>query len=181
MEFHVTSIGGHLGITKTIHRLQSNFYWNIMCQDVKKFIREYSICQQTKTSTQRPTGLLQPLPIPIGVWEDLSLDFITHLPSSHGFTIILVAVDSFSKGVHFGALPTTYSAFKVVSLFMDIVCKLQGFPRSIVFDRDPIFIILLWRELFYNSGTHLRLSKAYHPQTDSQIEVMNHVLELYLH
>ncbi|KHN33954.1 Retrotransposable element Tf2 155 kDa protein type 2, partial [Glycine soja] len=45
------------------------------------------------------------------------------------FTAILVVVDRFSKGVHLGALPTQFTAFKVASLFMDTVCKLHGFPR----------------------------------------------------
>lgn len=28
LKFHATSLGGHLGIAKTTHRLQSNFYWS---------------------------------------------------------------------------------------------------------------------------------------------------------
>lgn len=68
------------------------------------------------------------------------MDFITHLPQSQGFTVILVVVDRYSKGIHFGALPTSYSAFKVATLFLDLVCKHHGFPRSIVSDRDPIFL-----------------------------------------
>ena len=68
------------------------------------------------------------------------MDFIPHLPSSHGVTVILVIVDRYSTGVHLGALPTRYSAFKVAPLFLDIACKHHGFPQSIVSDRDPVFI-----------------------------------------
>lgn len=138
------------------------------------------MCQQNKNSSKRSTGLLQPLPLPTGVWEDLSMDFITHLPPSNGFTVIFVAVDRYSKGVHLGALPTSFTAFKVANLFLQIVCKLHGFPKSIVSDRDPIFLSNFWRELFRLSGTQLRLSTAYHPQSDGQTEVMNRVLEQYL-
>ena len=124
--------------------------------------------------------MLQPLPIPAGVWEDLSMDFITHMPPSQGFTVILVIVDRYSKGVHLGALPINFSAFKVASLFLDLVCKHHGFSRSIVFDRDPVFLSSFWREIFRISGTRFRMSTAYHPQTDGQTEVMNRVLEQYL-
>lgn len=116
---------------KTLHRLQSSFQWASMAKDVRTFIRKCNVCQQVKHITQRPVGLLQPIPIP---------NFVTHLPSSHGFTVILVVVDRFSKGVHLGALPTQFMVFKVATLFIDTVCKLHGFPRSIISDRDPVFI-----------------------------------------
>ena len=115
------------------------------------------------------------------MWQgDLSLDFISGLPSSHNFTTILVVVDRFSKGTHLGALPSKYSAHRVAQLFIDIVCKLHGFPRSLVSDRDPVFLSAFWRELFRLSSTKLRYSTAYHPESDGQTEVLNRTLEQYL-
>lgn len=108
------------------------------------------------------------------------MDFVTHLPASHGFTAVMVVVDRFSKSVHFGALPTQFTTFKVATLFMDTVCKLHGFPRNIISDRDPIFISSFWRELFKMTGTTLHMSTAYHLQTDGQTEVMNRTLKQYL-
>lgn len=144
-----------------------------MLKDVKTFVHECAVCQQIKHITRKSAGLLQPISIPAGVWEDLSMDFVTHFPSSQGFTTIMVVVDRFSKGVHFGALPMQFIAFKVATLFMDIV-------RSIISNRDPIFINSFWKELFKMSGTTLRLSTTYHPQADGQTEVMNRTLEQYL-
>jgi len=161
-EFHNSPISGHMGIQKTYLRLFDKFFWQGMRTDVQKFVSECSICQTTKYETKKPTGLLQPLPLPFAIWEDLSLDFITGLPPSHGFSVILVVVDRFSKGAHFGALPANYSAFKVAALFLDIICKHHGLPRSLVFDRDPIFISHFWQELFKLCGTKLRMSTAYH-------------------
>ncbi|WVZ21055.1 hypothetical protein V8G54_008377 [Vigna mungo] len=105
---------------------------------------------------------------PTTVLEDLSLDFITGLPSSQGFTIILVVEDSFSKGVHLRPLPHHYSASKVAHLFLDIIYKYHGLPRSLVSDHDPIFISKFWHELFRLYGTRLRMSTSYHPETDEQ-------------
>lgn len=43
-----------------------------MRKDVHRFISQYSIYQQTKYETKKVAGLLQSLPIPSGIWEDIS-------------------------------------------------------------------------------------------------------------
>lgn len=169
-----------MGISKTLHCLQENFTWSGMCSNVRRFISQCSTCQQVKYETKRPVRLLQPLPFISSIWEDLSLDFITGLPPFHNLTIILVVIDGYSKRVHLGTLPSNHTTFKVATLFIDTVAKLHGFPHSIVFDRDPLFIRKFWKELFHLTGTQLRMSTAYHPQTDGQTEVLNRVLEQYL-
>lgn len=51
-----------------------------MKTDIVQFILHCAVCQQAKTSHQLPAGLLQPLPIPTQVWDDIAMDFITGLP-----------------------------------------------------------------------------------------------------
>jgi hypothetical protein len=77
----------------TYQRLKSQFYWKGMKGDVDSFVKQCGICQHSKHSNQHPFGPLQPLPIPTGVWKDLSMDFIEALPKSEGHTVILVVVD----------------------------------------------------------------------------------------
>ncbi|GJZ60850.1 ty3-gypsy retrotransposon protein [Tanacetum coccineum] len=151
-----------------------------MRRSIEEFIKKCLVCQQTKYSTQASGGLLQPLLIPTAVWEDVSMDFIMGMPVFKGLTIILVVVDRFTKYAHFGTLPTSFNASKVAELFMDMVVKHHGFPKTIVSDRDPIFVSTFWKQLFKASGTQLNLSMVYHPQTDGQTEVVNRGLEQYL-
>jgi hypothetical protein len=115
-----------------------------MKRDVADFVQRCLICQQTKHLNHLPYGLLQPLPIPTGVWEDISLDFITGLPSFQTFTVILVVVDRFSKAAHFGLLPTQFTACKVADLFTKMVFQHHGMLKSMVSDRDPIFMSKFW-------------------------------------
>ena len=75
-----------MGITKIVARLSENFEWPGTRDDVAKFISQCMDCQHTKYETKRLAGLLCPLPVPQRPWEDLSLDFITRLPSYHGNT-----------------------------------------------------------------------------------------------
>jgi len=92
-EFHLTPIGGHMGVEKTLHRIQQHFYWPKMRQDIRHYIAECVTCQQIKLETRKPIGLLQLLPISSSVWVDLSMDFITGLPTSQGYNTIMVVVD----------------------------------------------------------------------------------------
>ncbi|GAU49705.1 hypothetical protein TSUD_182030 [Trifolium subterraneum] len=124
-EFHKTPIGGHLGVSKTVARLSENFTWSGLRQDVQQFVAACIDCQHSKYETCKAAGLLCPLPIPHSPWEDLSLDFIVGLPPYLGNTTILVVVDRFSKGIHLGMLQPHYTAYKVASLFMEIVGKLH--------------------------------------------------------
>jgi hypothetical protein len=179
-EFHASPLGGHSGIHRTFGRLQENVFWHGMRKDVTEFVRACVVCQQTKSATHSPYGLLQPLPVPDRVWEDISLDFIVGLPSFQSNTAILVVVDRLSKAAHFGMLPTQFTVAKVADLFAKMICKLHGMPRSMVSDRDPIFLSHFWQELFRLSGTKLRMSTAYHPQSDGQTKIVNMVLQQYL-
>ncbi|MCH83674.1 hypothetical protein A2U01_0004500 [Trifolium medium] len=69
----------------TLARLSATFYWPGMYKDVKQLVNTCAVCQHNKYSTQSPYGLLQPLPLPQQVWEDISMDFITHLPTTQSF------------------------------------------------------------------------------------------------
>jgi len=120
------------------------------------------------------------LPVPEFAWQVVSLDFIEGLPKSKHYNCILVVVDKFSKYSHFIALTHPFTAIQVAIQFMDHVFKLHGMPQAMVSDRDKIFTIAVWQELFKLTGTELHMSTSYHPQTDGQTERVNQCLEAYL-
>lgn len=146
-EFHTTHTGGggHMGIRKTLARLEDNFIWSDIRNDVCRFISSYIDYQHTKYEAQKPVGLLCCLPVSARPWEDLSLDFIIGLPTYQGHITILVVVDKFSKGIHLGMLPTYHIAQSVALLFMEITGKYHDKPRSLVSDWDPLFLNKFWQ------------------------------------
>lgn len=180
LEFHSSPIGGHAGNIRTLSRITAQFFWPSLKEDVKTFVQACSVCQQAKTSQLHPAGLLQPLPIPQKIWEDVSMDFITGLPSSRGYQVILVVVDRLSKYAHFATLKTGFTSSQVADRFFDRVVKLHGLPSTIVSDRDRVFTSAFWRHLWRLHGTTLKMSSTYHPQTEGQTEAVNKILEMYL-
>jgi hypothetical protein len=178
--FHSSALGGHFGIAPTYQRLKKHFSWKGMKQDVESFVKNCSVCQQSKHSNTHPMGLLQPLPIPEGAWRDLTMDFIEGLPKSQGFSVILVLVDRLTKYAHFMPVKHPYTATTIAQIFMDTVVKLHGLPSSIVTDRDTVFLSHFWRQLFQLYKVNLKLTTAYHPQSDGQTERVNQCLEMYL-
>jgi hypothetical protein len=52
--------------------------------------------------------------------------------------------------------------------------------KSIVSDRDRIFMSNSWKELFSLAQVKLSMSSAYHPQSDGPIERVNQCLETFL-
>ena len=171
---------GHEGVQKTLHRLRADFHIPGDRSFVQDWVRSGTTCQHNKSPALQPAGLLQPLDVPSPVWADISMDFVEGLPKVGGKSVILTVVDRFSKYAHFIALGYPYTATSVARAFFDGIVRLHGFPTSIVSDRDPVFTGHVWRDLFQMAGVKLRMSTAFHPQTDGQSEVVNKVIAMYL-
>lgn len=151
--FHDSVVGGHSGVYRTWVRLNNNFSWTGMKSDVQNYVAACDTCQRVKSDSRRPSGLLQPLPIPNQVWEDISMDFIEGLPQSNGYDGILVAVDRLTKYAHLSQwciliLPSpwlTYSSapwlnymgYPIQLLLTVIASSLAIFGRSYFGYKDP--------------------------------------------
>nr|GEZ87889.1 retrotransposon protein, putative, Ty3-gypsy subclass [Tanacetum cinerariifolium] len=142
MEARSSPFTVHVGLTKIYRDLKQYFWWNGMKQDVATFISKCMTCQQVKIEHQRASGLLQPLEIPMWKWDEISMDFIAGLPTTH----------------------KTHDA-----IWVEIV-RLHGTRTSIVSDRDSRFTSHFWKGLQKAWGTRLKFSTVFHPQTNGQSE-----------
>ena len=80
-EAHHSRFTIHPGETKMYHDLRRQYWW----QGVNKMYLNYVVskcltCQQVKVEHQKPTVLLQPLPIVEWKWDHVTMDFMTGLP-----------------------------------------------------------------------------------------------------
>ena len=149
-----------------------------MHTSVEHYIVYFQQCQVNKVEHLKVGGLLQPLEIPEGKWESISMDFIVGLPNTQrGHDAIWVVVDRLMKMAKFIPTKTTVSTPELAWLFVDQLYRLYGLPSSIVSDRDRKFNSHFWRAIFAKLDTKLNLSIADHPQSDGQTERVNQVLE----
>lgn len=76
------------------------------------------------------------------------MDFIDGLPKSEGYSVIMVVVDRLSKSAHFIPLKHPYTAASMAVAFIRGIIRLHGIPKSIISDRDRVFLSHFWTELF---------------------------------
>ncbi|SAM00104.1 hypothetical protein [Absidia glauca] len=179
-ECHDAPAAGHFGIAKTHELVTRNYHWPNLRQYIKSYIAGCDVCIRNKNDHHKPYGLLAPLPVPEQPWVSISVDFITHLPASKGFTAICVFVDRFSKMAYFVATHDEIDAEGTVDLFTKHIFSNHGLPDDIVSDRGSTFISKFTRAIMKGLGIDQKLSTSFHPQTDGQTERINSILEQYL-
>ena len=79
-EAHNAPYAMHPGMTKMYNTLRQHYWWPGMKKDVAEFVVRCLTCQQVKAEHQAPSGMLQPLSIPVWKWEKITMDFLTGLP-----------------------------------------------------------------------------------------------------
>lgn len=62
--FHDVPIAGQGGIHKTYKAKAAVFFWKNMRKEIIDLVKSCAVCQKVKYSTEKKSGLLQPLPIP---------------------------------------------------------------------------------------------------------------------
>jgi hypothetical protein len=180
-EVHDTPTGGHMGLAKTMARLTTTCWWSGMKSMIADYVRGCTTCAAVKPSLQKPAGTLRPLPIPDKPWRTISIDFVGPLPGTKDYyNYILVVVDKFSKMAHFIATNTNVTSKETAELLINNIVRLHGLPDAIISDRGHEFTSALFQEVWKAMGTELRMSTAYHPQSDGQTERVNRELEQQL-
>ena len=172
---------GHFGRARTIERLGRHCVWVGLTKEVEDYCRSCAVCAANKISNELPAGLLKPLPIPESPWDSVGIDFVGPLPmSKEGHDYILVLIDRFTKMVKLRACNTSITGIQTGRLLVEMMLDLGKVPSSIVSDRDVRFTGAAWGQLWGALKTDLKMSTAYHPQTDGQTERMNRTMQTVL-
>ena len=99
---------------------------------------------------------------------------------SKGNDSVLMVIDRATKMVHIVPCKEAINAKQTAELYWQHVGRIHGIPKFIYSDRDRRFESKFWKSLWKFLGTNIKMSTAYHPQTQGQVERMNAVFEQIL-
>ena len=101
------------------------------------------------------------------------MDFKSAPKDKFGFNLIFVVMDCFSKEVT--SIPCYFTCMiqDLAQLFISNCWRFNSSPEFIISDQGLQFISLFWKEFCHIFGIKVKLSTAYHAQTNGQIEIMN--------
>jgi hypothetical protein len=165
---------GHFGADKSYATLRDTYYWPNMRWDLEQsYIPSCVKCQRNKSSTSKHSGPLHPLPIPERHGDSIAMDFISPLLLDDNFDCILSITDCLHSDICIIPTCIDISAEDLAILFFNHWYCENGLLLKIISDRDKLFVSKFWSALHALTGVKLKLSSAYHPQTDGSSERSN--------
>lgn len=168
-EFHISSVGGHQGITRTFNRIRSYYYFPKMLSKIKKFIQKCENCQKNKASriNKCPLNITSTAK---SAFEKVFLDIVGPLPASYYENkFILTIQDDLTKYSIAVPLQDQESDTVARAFVEHCVCKF-GVPLIIQTDQGSNFM----SNLFIKVAKLLKIKKlnssAYHPESQGALE-----------
>lgn len=163
-ENHDSPLGAHLGVNKTLKKLQIEYYWPKMEIDVKKYVKTCEHCQVGKhpnQSTRVPIGLQK---VVDGPWDSISVDFLGPFPrSKRQNKYLFVVVDNFSKWCLLKPMRQADSK-SVINFLENEVFLVYGVPSKIICDNGSQFASKSFRDMMSEYRILPQYNAVYHPQ-----------------
>jgi hypothetical protein len=176
---HSAEYGGHYSHFITQEKVwSSGFYCAEMHEDTKRYVASCPECQRTGNISQRNSMPLK-YNLQIDLVDVCGIDFMGPFKNSHGYEYILVMVDYVSKWVE--AMPCRKtSTEESITMIKNMIFPRFGTPRILISNGGTHFTGKNFKNFLSKLGIEHRVSTAYHPQTNEQVETSNRQLKSIL-
>jgi hypothetical protein len=176
---HSAEYGGHYSHFRTQAKVwSSRFYWPEMHEDTKRYVASCPECQRIGNVSQRNSMPLN-YNLQIDLFDVWGIDFMGPFINSCGYEYILVMVDYVSKWVE--AMPCRKASTKEsITMIKNVIFPRFGTPRILISDGGTYFTSKNFKKCLSKLGIEHRVSTAYHPQTNGQVETSNRQLKSIL-
>lgn len=168
--FHVSPIGGHLGLFKTLNKIRQRFIWKGMDKDIQASVKSCTVCMQSKPAQKTHYGFLASN-VATKPMEKLFVDYVGKLPrSKKGNSYLLVCVDAFTKYVWL--FPVREATTRATISCLSSICGSFGPPKVIVTDNATQFTAHAFHKFCFDRGITRVNTTPYYPNP-SQAERVN--------
>ncbi|KAF6202427.1 hypothetical protein GE061_004826 [Apolygus lucorum] len=166
--YHDLPQAGHGGNKKTLQRVQEQFWWPGMKEDVANYVQSCTSCSQRK-HYGRTTAPLGEFSEPTECFSQISADIVGPLPQTpRGHKYFLSIIDQFSRFVDFYPLPD-HTAESVAKAFLQYFGRV-GSPGQLLTDQGTEFS----SELMSHFCSFFKVKKvrttAYHAMANGRVE-----------
>jgi len=191
---HGNIVSGHAGVTKTIDKILTKYWWKGLYSDVAEYIANCDKCQFADKSGQKRNATLQPLPHPDHFGSRIHADLFGPLaasvpeqtgtgkrPTSVPITkkFILVLTDAATKYIELVGLPDKSPETVGRAIFDRYICR-YGVMSLLVSDQGSEFVAKIMKDLYDRLQIPKQQTSGYHPQSNSQCEIVNRHVIKYL-
>uniref|UniRef100_A0A9J8C322 Gypsy retrotransposon integrase-like protein 1 n=1 Tax=Cyprinus carpio carpio TaxID=630221 RepID=A0A9J8C322_CYPCA len=143
---HCNPMAGHLGVTATLNRLMTRFFWPGIHENVRRWCASCRECQLVNPPAA-PKAPLRPLPLVQVPFERIGMDLIGPLErSARGHRFALVIVDYATRYPEAVAL-RNISAKSVADALFRLISRV-GIPKEILTDQGTAFMSRTLNELY---------------------------------
>ena len=176
--FHDSLFAGHLGISRTVFRLQTRVYWPGLRNDVRTYVASCTVCTARKSPCPRRAPMGH---VAVGRrWERVAMDLLDmSITSAKGNRYVLAMVDCFSRWTQACPLSDKTAISVADAFFSNIVCRF-GMPSVIHSDQGREFENKVMHELCILGDSHKTKTTPYHPESDVLVERFNRTLLMML-
>ena len=174
-QYHDLSTSAHLGIKRTIIKLNERFFWPNMNKFIEYFIKSCKLCQFKKSPKTRINGLMQPI-VTGSVFEMVAIDHLGPFVKSNGHQYIIVLTDNFSKLAICKPVCTTNAKSVAKFIFEDLILTYACIPNKLLSDCSQSFLGKIVTNLNILMGIKQIKTSGYKPSTNSVTERFNGTL-----
>jgi len=170
---HLPPLASHPGVQRTFENARSLYYWSNMLKDVKTYVENCPVCQQSRGSPQKVVMAEAPLAeFPLERISMDLMDFGQSVPMRYCLSIL----DQHSRFLQLVPLRRA-TASSVHHAFFDHWVSLFGPPRVIQTDNGVQFTSHLFQELTKMLYASNHYTVRYHPQANGLVERTNRVVK----
>ncbi len=167
--------------------IRRKYYWSKMLKEMMKYVRICSDCQRVRVHHHKLYEKLTSISSEnVNSFHMMIMNFITDMLSAKNSYIektsdaILIMINKLIKHAIYISMIKDLNVKRLVNLLWREFVFQHEMMRSIISNRNSLFINHFWITLCWHLEAKRKLSTAFHSQIDDQTKRQNQMLEHYL-